>query len=168
MKKHLLIPDYLFETIFDITPAFLRAQGVRGVLVDIDGTAASHHDPLPDRALHKWTAALRESGIEVLFLSNNRVERAAAFAQAVDAPSIGRACKPFSKGFCCGLEKLGVLREQAAVIGDQIYTDTLGGNRLGLLTLMVRSIDRAEPLIKLRWLLERPFARRATRYKGEE
>ena len=31
-----LIPDYVFDSIYDITPEVLTAHGVRGVLVDLD------------------------------------------------------------------------------------------------------------------------------------
>ena len=70
-------------------------------------------------------------------------------------------------GFRRGLAQLGLPRESVAVAGDQVYTDTLGGSWAGLRTFLVRSIDRAEPFIRLRWLFERPFVRRAKRYKGE-
>ena len=36
-----LIPDYVFESIYDITPALLQQHGIRGVLIDLDGTMAS-------------------------------------------------------------------------------------------------------------------------------
>ena len=42
-----LIPDYVFDSIYDITPEVLTAHGVRGVLVDLDGTMASHKAALP-------------------------------------------------------------------------------------------------------------------------
>lgn len=167
MKKFPLIPDYVFDTIYEITPAFLRAQQVRGVLVDIDGTAASHRAQLPEEALRGWVNALRADGVEVLFLSNNRAARVQRFAEELGAPWISRAYKPFGTGFRRGLAQLGLPREAVAVVGDQVYTDTLGGSRVGLRTFLVRSIDRAEPFIRLRWLLERPFVRRAKRYKGE-
>lgn len=167
VKKHLLIPDYIFDSILEITPAFLAQQGVRGVLVDIDGTAASHHAPLPTDALRAWVENLQKAEVSVLFLSNNRAERVQRFAEAVGVPWLSRACKPLLGGFRRGLERLGLLAQAVAVIGDQVYTDTLGGNRLGLKTCLVRSIDRHEPFIRLRWLFERPFAARAKKHKGE-
>ena len=52
-----LIPDYVFDSIYDITPEVLTAHGVRGVLVDLDGTMASHKAALPPDTLHLCRSA---------------------------------------------------------------------------------------------------------------
>ena len=61
-----LIPDYVFDSIYDITPEVLTAHGVRGVLVDLDGTMASHKAALPPDTLHTFVDRLKDAGIAVL------------------------------------------------------------------------------------------------------
>ena len=61
-----LIPDYVFDSIYDITPEVLTAHGVRGVLVDLDGTMASHKAALPPDTLHTFVDRLKNAGIAVL------------------------------------------------------------------------------------------------------
>ena len=57
-----LIPDYVFESIYDITPQLLRENHVRGVLIDLDGTLASHKAALPPDSLAPFVRALRDAG----------------------------------------------------------------------------------------------------------
>ena len=71
-----LIPDYVFDSIYDITPEVLTAHGVRGVLVDLDGTMASHKAALPPDTLYTFVDRLKNAGIAVLVFSNNHPERA--------------------------------------------------------------------------------------------
>ena len=61
-----LIPDYVFDSIYDITPETLTAHGVRGVLVDLDGTMASHKAALPPDTLHTFVDRMRNAGIAAL------------------------------------------------------------------------------------------------------
>lgn len=70
-----LIPDYVFDSIYDITPEVLTAHGVRGVLVDLDGTMASHKAALPPDTLYTFVDRLKNAGIAVLVFSNNHPER---------------------------------------------------------------------------------------------
>lgn len=164
---HYLIPDHVFDCIYDITPAFLRSCGVRGVLIDIDGTAASHHDPDPSEALCAYVASVRAAGIAVLFLSNNRASRVERFCRPMGVAWISRACKPFQRNFLAAASRLRLNGAELAVIGDQIFTDTLGGNRLGALTCIVRSLDEKEFWIGVRSRLERRFIERGRRRKEE-
>ena len=81
-----LIPDYVFDSIYDITPEVLTAHGVRGVLVDLDGTMASHKAALPPDTLHLFVDRLKDAGIAVLVFSNNHPER------------VGKFCEPLPQG----------------------------------------------------------------------
>ena len=81
-----LIPDYVFDSIYDITPEVLTAHGVRGVLVDLDGTMASHKAALPPDTLHLFVDRLKDAGIAVLVFSNNHPER------------VGKFCEPLGVG----------------------------------------------------------------------
>ena len=76
-----LIPDYVFDSIYDITPEVLTAHGVHGVLVDLDGTMASHKAALPPDTLHTFVDRLKNAGIAVLVFSNNHPERVGKFCE---------------------------------------------------------------------------------------
>lgn len=155
-----LIPDYVFESIYDITPALLERHGVRGVLIDLDGTMASRKAALPPDTLAPFVQTLREAGLRVLVFSNNRETRVRKFCQALGAEYHCRAAKPLAFGFRRAAGRLGLPLTQVAVIGDQIFTDVLGGNRVGALTCYVQTLDRHSFWINLRYQIERGFIER--------
>ena len=163
-----LTPDCVFDTIFEVTPEFLRQRGIRGALIDIDGTVSSHRAALPEERLRVYVKSLQDAGIRTLFLSNNKAERVRTFSEALGVPWISRAVKPLARGFRQGAARLGLPLCEIAVIGDQIFTDVLGGNRLGALTCQVQSIDRGEFWIGVRCRLERGFIERGRRKMEEE
>ena len=89
-----LIPDYVFDSIYDITPEVLTAHGVRGVLVDLDGTMASHKAALPPETLYTFVDRLKDAGIAVLVFSNNHPERVGKFCEPLGVGYISHAGKP--------------------------------------------------------------------------
>lgn len=167
--KHLLTPRYVFDAVTDITPDFLKKHGIRGCLIDLDGTLVSRHQPTGNDRLIAWLDSLRDAGIRPMLLSNNNGNRVRIFAESIGIEWQGRALKPLSRGFRMGAERLSLPFSQIAVIGDQIYTDTLGGNHVGALTCYIETIDRNELWIGARYrFLESPFIRRARRRNRNE
>lgn len=167
--KHLLTPRYVFDTVTDITPEFLQAHGIRGCLIDLDGTLVSRHQPTGNARLIAWLDSLRNAGIHPMLLSNNNGTRVRIFAESINIEWQGRALKPLSRGFRMGAARLGLPFSEIAVIGDQIYTDTLGGNYVGALTCYIETIDREELWIGVRYrLFESVFIRRARRRNQNE
>lgn len=167
--KHFLTPCYVFDTVTDITPEFLQQHGIRGCLIDLDGTLVSRHQPTGNARLITWLDSLRSAGIHPMLLSNNNGNRVRIFAESIGIEWQGRALKPLSRGFRQGAERLGLPFSQIAVIGDQIYTDTLGGNHVGALTCYIETIDRNDFWVGARYhLLERFFIRRARRRNKHE
>lgn len=160
-----LIPDYVFDSIYDITPAFLQQHGIRGVLIDLDGTMASHKTALPSGALAPFLRALQQNGVRVLVFSNNREARVRKFCEAMDIAFISRAGKPFQSGFRRAAAQLELPLSQIAVVGDQIFTDVFGGNRAGALTCYVETLDRRYFWVNVRYQIERGFIRRGRQRK---
>ena len=151
--------DYLADNIYDITGEALARRGIRLLLADLDNTLVPYGVPLPDEGLRAWRDELKEHGVTLFILSNNRHEsRPRIFAQALDVPYIGHAGKPKTPSFFAAMERMGTTREQTAIIGDQIFTDVLGGNRAGVATILVRPIRLAgNPGRYLRYAVEVPF-----------
>ena len=94
--------------------------------------------------MRDWAAALGEQGITLFVLSNNRhPERPRRFSQALGVPFLGHAGKPKPGGFRRAMEQMGCTPEQTAIVGDQLFTDILGGRNAGVLTLLVEPIRLA-------------------------
>ena len=150
---------FLADNIYEISGAALGRRGIRLLLADLDNTLVPYGVPLPDEKLKGWRDELAAHGVPLFILSNNRHEsRPRTFAQALDVPYIGHAGKPKTASFVKAMEQMGVAPEQTAIVGDQIFTDVLGGNRAGVATILVRPIRLAgNPGRYLRYAVEVPF-----------
>ena len=133
-----ILAHWAGRSIFDIEPAALARRGIRLLLADLDNTLAPYGEPEPTQAVRDWAAALGEQGITLFVLSNNRhPERPRRFSQALGVPFLGHAGKPKPGGFRRAMEQMSCTPEQTAIVGDQLFTDILGGRNAGVLTLLV-------------------------------
>jgi hypothetical protein len=142
LKK--LIPRLTVNTVYDINLQMLADQGIRGVITDLDNTLVGAKAPYATPELQAWLQKLRKSGFQVVIVSNNNKDRVSKFAQPLLIPFIYRAKKPTSAAFHKALAIMNLKPEQTAVIGDQMLTDVLGGNRMGLFTILVQPISMAD------------------------
>ena len=151
--------DFLADSIYDISGEALVRRGIKLLLADLDNTLVPYGVPLPDEKVINWRDELHAYGITLFILSNNRHEhRPRIFAEGLDVPYIGHAAKPYKKSFLRAMEEMHVTKEQTAIIGDQIFTDVLGGNRAGVSTILVKPIRLAgNPGRYLRYAVEVPF-----------
>lgn len=154
-----LIPHGFYDRVTDIDPKVLAQKGIRLVLADLDNTLVPYQELEPGEAIRRWKEELNQNGITLFLLSNSRKPtRPKAFAQLLDIPYIGHAGKPKKKGFRAALERTGCTPEQTVIVGDQIFTDILGGNRSGVTPLLIRPIRLAgNPGRYLRYAVETPF-----------
>ena len=160
--------DFLADSIYDISGEALARRGIKLLLADLDNTLVPYGVPLPDDKLINWRDELHAYGITLFVLSNNRHEnRPRIFAEGLDVPYIGHAGKPKTHSFYKAMEDMRVTKEQTAIIGDQIFTDVLGGNRAGVSTILVKPIRLAgNPGRYVRYAAEVPF--RLLSRKGEK
>lgn len=151
----LLAPREVAASAYDIDPEALARRAIRGVIVDLDNTLVAWGETRPDPRLKGWLEALARHGLRACIASNALEGRARAFAQAAGVPVIPKAGKPRARAFLRAMEVLGTAPETTAVVGDQLFTDILGGNRLGCWTILVAPVNPREfPGTRLTRLLE--------------
>ena len=155
--SNVFVPDYVYSDLYQIQPKKLAEAGIRVVFIDLDGTMASSHSPLPPDTIRPFLQGFLDCGIQVLVLSNNKEERVRLFCENLPVSYISRARKPFPIAYRKACAKTGFSCKQAAVIGDQIYTDTFGGNLAGATTIYVESLDKRDFWIHFRYQFERGF-----------
>lgn len=160
--------SYLADDIYQVSGEALARRGIKLLLADLDNTLVPYGVPLPDQKLMNWRDELNAYGITLFVLSNNRHEnRPRIFSEGLGVPYIGHAGKPKIGSFCKAMEEMRVTKEQTAIIGDQIFTDVLGGNRAGVTTILVKPIRLAgNPGRYVRYAVEVPF--RLLSRKGEK
>jgi uncharacterized protein len=136
MLKHFL-PDQHVQNILDITPEMLVERGVKGIITDLDNTLVEWDRPEATPELIKWFTSIKEKGILITIVSNNTQHRVKSFSDPVGIPFIYSARKPMTRAFKRALIDMKLKDKEVVVIGDQLLTDVLGGNRLGLHTILV-------------------------------
>lgn len=158
---HGLLPDLVVNSIFELTPAFLRAAGIRLVLADLDNTLISYEASLPDARVRRWKDDLASAGISLFVVSNSRKsQRCPTFCQALCVPFVRHAGKPGIRGFQQALQQTGFSAQETLMAGDQIFTDIWGANRAGICSVLVKPIAIGRnPLRAVRYAVETPFRR---------
>lgn len=152
-------PHGFYETVLDIHPEELTRRGITLLLADLDNTLVPYKVPEPTEELKRWKEELAAGGVELFLLSNSRKPgRPKRFANALDIDFVGHAGKPKRGGFRAAMERTGRTPAQTAIVGDQIFTDILGGRRAGITALLVRPIRLAgNPGRYIRYWVETPF-----------
>lgn len=123
----------------------------------MDNTLAPYTVDTASERLRGWVRDMRAAGLELYILSNNKGDRPERFAAELGIPFRKRAKKPATAAALDVLREVGVAPEQAALIGDQIYTDTLCAKRCGMFAVTVTPIEFSNVFLRLRWWAEFPF-----------
>ena len=138
-------PDRMAESVEAIDPAELLGLGIEALLIDLDNTLVPWHGYDVSDAVLGWLRNVESQGMKVCIVSNTRYPgRLKKLAEKLEVPFIKGRLKPRKSAFRPALELLKADVKNTAVIGDQILTDILGGNRLGLYTILVRPRSRRE------------------------
>lgn len=154
-------PDYYYGSILEIDLDELKRVGIRGLIVDLDNTMVERGSSKTPESLRRWLEKVTSQGLKVCIVSNNWASRVSVIAREVNLPLVAPAGKPRGKAFRQGMKLIGSKPEETAVVGDQLFTDVLGGNLAGLRTVLVIPLKGPElPHTRLLRHLERIILRR--------
>ena len=166
-----LLPRVMTAKLTDISADQLRRWGVKLLMLDFDNTIVPYTTTVPTQEMECWLREMNNlPDIQLCIVSNSHNDRVPKFCRKRGMAVITHAKKPFPKGIRECLAKYGMEPEHAALVGDQIFTDTLGGNAAGINTILVKAIDNHNFWLKARHVLEMPFiyAARKRRLYHEE
>ena len=139
-----LKPDYYYSDISQIDLDLLKSSGIKGIICDIDNTIVAWSQTEILQETDDWIKQLKKEGFLVCLVSNGLNRRVQFFKEELNIPAIGQAVKPRKKAYRKAKKILDLESSEIAVIGDQIFTDILGGNRLNLVTILVDPVDNKE------------------------
>ena len=136
----ILYPNAYLQNVREITIDFLIKNNIKALILDVDNTLIDYYKNLPKENI-AWVKKLKEEGIKLYILSNsNKKEKVKNVSKQLDIPYEYFAKKPFKKGFLKIQKILNINKENIAVVGDQIFTDVIGGNRCNMFTILVDPI----------------------------
>lgn len=122
----------------------LKATGVDSLLLDLDNTVSPHHSTTVVPEIRDWLATLPGRGFSVCFVSNNWHDDVHERAAALGFPVVPKAGKPLPFGIRKAMRLLGSEPGACAMIGDQLFTDILGGNCAGAVTVLVEPLTHVD------------------------
>ena len=151
------LPKLICTALTDVSAEQLRQRNIRLLMLDFDNTIVPYTTSTPTPLMENWLKEMCTSDIQLCVVSNSKRDRVKIFCDRYGIPCITHAKKPFTKGIRQCLTQFDVPPCEAALAGDQIYTDTLGANCAGVTSILVKAIDNHNFWLKARHVLEKPF-----------
>ncbi len=164
-----LYPDLYLNNIKEITLQLLKENKIKGLILDVDNTLIDYDKNLLE-GTKEWCDNLKQHNIKICILSNtNKVKKVERVAKILDLEYIYFAHKPNKKGFLNAQKLLGLELNEIATVGDQVFTDVLGGNKVGMFTILTKPIDKRDIIItRIKRPFEKIVIKKYLKNKGEK
>ncbi len=140
------MPDFALEKAYDVTVDSLKKHGFKVVFVDLDNTLIAWNNPDGTPEMRQWLHDLRDAGIPVVVVSNNKYERVKRAVEKFGIEFEAFALKPFTFGINRALKRFHVQPHEVVMIGDQLMTDIRAAKRAGLKSVLVKPLIRTDSI----------------------
>lgn len=157
------VPDWIAPSVTSLTPEWLSAHGIHGLVLDLDNTLAPYGTPEPSDIIAEWLNTLRDADIRMCVASNNNEKRVSLFCKKQGLPYVSKARKPDPAGTLKAVGLLGLPPDKVAFAGDQIFSDVRAANRSGLLSIYVQPLT-LNIFFRIRLLFEQKYIRRSVNH----
>lgn len=139
-----LYPKLYLNSVKEISLELLNQYNLKGLILDVDNTLITYDKNMPE-GIQEWINQLKQANISLCIVSNsNNKKKVEKVAEKLDIPYIYFAKKPFKSGFIKAKKILNLNVEQIGVVGDQILTDVIGANRMGMFSILVKPIEEKD------------------------
>ena len=140
----LLYPNEYFDKIEKITIEYLQKNKIKALILDMDNTLINYKKEMPEK-IYKWAKELKGQGVKLIIVSNsNKKDKLEKISNLLGIKYIIFAKKPLKSGLMKAKKILGEESKNIAVVGDQIFTDIIGGNRCKMHTILVDQIEEKD------------------------
>ncbi|CYV08503.1 YqeG family HAD IIIA-type phosphatase [Streptococcus suis] len=140
------MPDFALEKAYDVTVESLKKHGIKVVFVDLDNTLIAWNNPDGTPEMRQWLHDLRDAGIPVVVVSNNKYERVKRAVEKFGIEFEAFALKPFTFGINRALKRFDVQPYEVIMIGDQLMTDIRAAKRAGLKSVLVKPLIKTDSI----------------------
>lgn len=157
-----------FPSLLDIEPSTLKELKIKCVLLDIDNTIKPYGAKSVDENYHNWINTVKQNGIKVILCSNNYKKNVAPIANSINCDFVPFCLKPSPFGYFRAFLKSEEKLSNILIIGDQFFTDILGGKIMLVKTFLVEPISKSSEgtTVKIRRKLTAPFTNRIINRKN--
>lgn len=143
----IFFPTEYYKSIFDVDFNKLKEKGYKGLMFDIDNTLVPFDVAHPTQEIIDLFTQLKEQGFKICLVSNNTEARVLRFNERLKVYAVPKALKPMRRNLRKAMKLMETQVNNSVFIGDQLFTDVWGGNRLGLMTILVKPIAEKEEWI---------------------
>ena len=134
----LLQPDLnLGDSILGLTPELITQHRLKGLILDVDETLVPFKQSQPLEDVCQWLQQIQSLTTVVLVSNNLSHSRISRIADTLGVPFYIAAGKPSRRKLRQAVALMQLPHGEIAMVGDRLFTDVLGGNRLGLFTVLV-------------------------------
>ena len=138
-------PHRMIENVLEVLPTDFTSRGIQGVILDLDNTLVRWGQEEMTEEVVAWLETLMANGLKLCILSNSVLSRRSErIAAKLNCSFVRQARKPGKGGFQRAMKAMGTMPHATAIVGDQMFTDIWGGNRVGIYTIMVRPLHKRE------------------------
>lgn len=138
------VPDMYQKSVFTINYNKLKSNGIKCLLFDLDNTLVPPSINEPTDKVKELFIELKDMGFKIIIVSNSGKKRLAPFKEQLHVDCSASSMKPSKKKFIKIMNLLNYNISEIAMIGDQFMTDILGGNRVGIFTILVNPISKKD------------------------
>ena len=142
----LLKPKLYYKDIYSISYQKLKDNNIRYLLLDIDNTIGDDSEKEPSYKAIRFIKELKKD-FNIILITNTIPPRAKRYAKKLEVPFYSLAIKPLKKTYKKFLKEYNTTSDTTAAIGDQLYTDILGANKMGITSILVDKISNKETVI---------------------
>lgn len=134
------IPDIYQKSIYTINYEKLIDRGIKCLLFDLDNTIAPIGVKEPTKKVKELFDDLKKMGFKIIIFSNSGSKRLEPFREQLQVEVNPHSMKPLKRSFIRIMDKHELKDSEVAIIGDQFLTDIIGGNKVGITTILVNPI----------------------------
>ena len=152
----IFMPKMYVRSFKDLSLDKLKERGIKVLICDIDNTLAPHDMESPSTEVIKFIKEAKAMGFQVAVASNNHKSRVSKFCEDLDIFYINSAKKPLPFVYMKMAKHFQVDRREMAMFGDQLLTDMLGANTMGVYTILTSPLVlRDIPITKFNRKIEK-------------
>ncbi|NUU98931.1 hypothetical protein XO12_01200 [Marinitoga sp. 1154] len=142
----LAVPNEFAETIFDIDYKKLKQKDYKLLIFDFDNTLTTwRSEKLPDDIIELFGKLSKD--FKIMIASNGKEYRFDNIKKQLEMYNIkvmGYSLKPFPFRIKKSVQEFNIEPTHVVLIGDQLFTDIIAGNKNGFYTIKVEPISSRE------------------------
>ena len=141
--KHLTIANWDSKIpIYKIPHKKLSNQGIKCLLIDVDGTLLSRNTKKIPLKVKNWIKKSNDLFTTYLISNNPSKDRIEMIGNELGVRYKFKALKPSKKATLEVIDLLKEDKKNIAFIGDRIFTDMIVGNRLKIKTILIKRLNK--------------------------